>query len=57
MGLDEFSMPPLAIPRSKFIVRSVSHAQAQEIARQAMKLTTGKEVEEFSQQQLRQLLG
>ena len=57
LGLDEFSMPPLAIPRSKFIIRAVSMAQAREISAQALELSTGKEVEEFSQSKLRELLG
>ncbi|HNX81113.1 MAG TPA: phosphoenolpyruvate--protein phosphotransferase [Candidatus Omnitrophota bacterium] len=56
LGLDEFSMPPVIIPRIKYIVRSVSAKQVQEIAAQALRLSTGKEVEEFSQVKLREIL-
>ncbi|MDD5155826.1 MAG: phosphoenolpyruvate--protein phosphotransferase, partial [Candidatus Omnitrophica bacterium] len=57
LGLDEFSMPPSAIPEVKYVIRSVSYSQAQEFAKQALKLSTGKEVEEFSQSRLREILG
>ena len=57
LGLDELSMPPLAIPRSKYIIRSISFAQAQGIALEALTLSTGKQVEDFSQSKLRELLG
>ena len=57
LGLDEFSMPPSVIPEVKYIIRSVALKQAQEIVQQAMKLSTGKEVEEFSQAKLREILG
>ncbi len=56
LGLDEFSMPPSAIPEVKYVIRSVSYLQAQEFAKQALKLSTGKEVEEFSQSKLREIL-
>jgi phosphotransferase system enzyme I (PtsI) len=56
LGLDEFSMPPLAIPEVKYVIRSVSFGQAQQIANQALQLSTGKEIEEFSQQKLRELV-
>ena len=57
MGLDEFSMPPLVIPKVKYLIRSVTIPQVREIARQAMLLSTGKEVEEFSESKLREILG
>jgi phosphotransferase system enzyme I (PtsI) len=56
LGLDEFSMPPLAIPEVKYIIRSVTYAQAQDIAKKVLKLSTGKEVEEFSHSKLREIL-
>ena len=56
LGLDEFSMPPAALPELKYIIRSVSLVQAQEIARKAMTFLTGKEVEEFCQLKLREIL-
>jgi len=56
LGLDEFSMPPQVIPEVKYIIRSVTLSQAQDIAREALKLSTGKEVEEFSQLKLKEIL-
>ncbi len=56
LGLDEFSMPPQIIPELKYIIRSVTLKEAQQIANAALKLSTGKEVEEFSQAKLREVL-
>jgi len=56
LGLDEFSMPPLVIPEVKYIIRSVTLKQAKGIALDALKLSTGKEVEEYSQSRLREIL-
>ena len=56
-GLDEFSMPPFIIPEIKYIIRSVTTKQAKDIAEQAMKLVTGKEVEDYIQGKLREILG
>lgn len=55
-GLDEFSMPPSVIPEIKYIIRSVSLSHAQEIAHQALGLSTAKEIEEFSRNKLRDVL-
>jgi phosphotransferase system enzyme I (PtsI) len=57
LGLDEFSMSPLDIPEVKYIIRSITLKQAQDMAGAALKLSTGREVEEFSQLKLRELLG
>jgi phosphotransferase system enzyme I (PtsI) len=56
LGLDEFSMPPQVIPEIKYIIRAVTYKEAQQIAHAAMKLSTGTEVEEFSQKKLREIL-
>ena len=56
LGLDEFSLPPQVIPELKYVIRAVGFKAAQELAAQAMKLSTGKEVEEFSQNRLAQIL-
>jgi phosphotransferase system enzyme I (PtsI) len=55
LGLDEFSMPPQVIPEIKYIIRTVTLKQAQEIAQKALSFSTGKEVEEFSQAKLREI--
>ncbi len=56
MGLDEFSIPPQVIPELKYIIRLLSFKQAQEIAKEALKLSTGKEVEEFTKLKLKEIL-
>jgi phosphotransferase system enzyme I (PtsI) len=56
LGLDEFSMPPLVIPQIKYIIRSITLSQAQEFAREVLKLSTGREVAEFSQVRLKEIL-
>jgi len=57
LGLDEFSMPPQVIPEVKYMIRSVTMKQVKGIALEALKLHTGKEVEEFTQTKLREILG
>lgn len=57
LGLDEFSVPPQVIPEIKYIIRSVSLKQARSIALEALKLSTGKQVEEFAQSKLREIVG
>ncbi len=56
MGLDEFSIPPQVIPELKYIIRLLKFKQAQEIANEALKLSTGKEVEEFTKLKLKEIL-
>jgi phosphotransferase system enzyme I (PtsI) len=56
LGLDEFSMPPQVIPELKYLIRSVTLKQAQEISQKVLKLSTGKEVEDFSQEKLKEIL-
>ena len=56
LGLDEFSMPPQVVPELKYIIRSVTTKQAQEIARSALTLSTGKEIDDFAQEKLREIL-
>jgi phosphotransferase system enzyme I (PtsI) len=56
LGLDEFSMTPQIIPEVKYIIRSVTIKQARDIASKALKLSTGKEVEEFSQMKLKEII-
>lgn len=53
LGLDEFSMNPLSIPRIKKLIRSITMENAREIANRALEMTTAEEVEAY----LRQVLG
>jgi phosphotransferase system enzyme I (PtsI) len=56
LGLDEFSMPSLVIPQIKYMIRSVTIQEVKEIAQEALSLSTGKEVELFSQRKLKEIL-
>ncbi|HOU36290.1 MAG TPA: phosphoenolpyruvate--protein phosphotransferase, partial [Candidatus Omnitrophota bacterium] len=56
LGLDEFSMPSLAVPQIKYILRSLSMAEARKIAEEALSLTTAKAVESFMQSKLKEIL-
>ncbi|MFH1045878.1 MAG: phosphoenolpyruvate--protein phosphotransferase [Candidatus Omnitrophota bacterium] len=55
-GLDEFSVSPAAVPGIKQIIRLISLKQAQEIANQALTLTTGREVEEFAKKKMKEII-
>ena len=56
LGLDEFSTSPIAIPEIKRIIRSVTLRQAKEVAKEAIKLVTGKDVEKFAKKKLKELI-
>ena len=56
LGLDEFSVSPAAVPGIKRVIRSVTLKQAKDMARKALTLTTGKEVEAFSKEKLKELV-
>ena len=47
LGLDEFSMTPHILPEIKKIIRSVSFAEAQEIARRVNEMRTEDDVKDF----------
>ncbi|MBL7070099.1 MAG: phosphoenolpyruvate--protein phosphotransferase [Candidatus Omnitrophica bacterium] len=57
LGLDEFSVPPFLIPETKFIIRSVKISAMEKLALEALKLTTAKEVEDFCQKKLVEIIG
>ena len=56
LGLDKFSMNPQAIPVVRALVRQLSFREAAHIARQASKLVTAREVEEYLLERLAFLL-
>ncbi|MCX5701087.1 MAG: phosphoenolpyruvate--protein phosphotransferase [Candidatus Omnitrophica bacterium] len=56
LGLDEFSMPPQVIPELKYLIRSITLKQAKDIADEAMKLSTGEEIEAFARAKLMEIL-
>lgn len=55
-GLDEFSMPSMVVPEIKYVIRSIEMKEAKGMAEQALKLSTGKEVEDFCQERLVKIL-
>ena len=56
LGLEKFSMNPQAIPVVRALVRQLSYREAMHIARQASKLVTAREVEEYLLERLAFLL-
>lgn len=56
LGLDEFSTSPVNLPRIKQVIRSVEFKTAQKVAEQALTLSTGREVEEFAKEKLKELV-
>ncbi len=56
LGLDEFSTSAAVVPEIKKVIRSVTFSQAQQIAQQALKLDSGKEIEKFAKNKLKQIL-
>lgn len=56
LGLDAFSMPSASILEIKNVIRSIGFQQAQEIAQEALNLTTGAEVEQFLKDKLKAIL-
>ncbi|MEW6696307.1 MAG: phosphoenolpyruvate--protein phosphotransferase [Bacillota bacterium] len=55
MGLDEFSMSALSIPRIKKIISSVSLQQAQAIAEKVLSLESSDEISNYLDEELRKL--
>jgi len=56
LGLDEFSMPFLLVPKIKQLVRSVSYEDMKQLAHKALELSTVKEVENFIFDRLKELV-
>jgi len=56
MGLRQFSVTPHNIPEIKKIIRSVSLAEAQEVAREALRLETARDVTNYLREQTRRLV-
>ena len=56
LGLDSFSTSAVNLPRIKQVIRSVPTFRAKEVAKEAFRLTTGKEVEEYARARLCELI-
>jgi phosphotransferase system enzyme I (PtsI) len=55
MGLDEFSMSPIAIPVAKRVIRSITMAEAKEIARKSLTMLTAEEVDRYAREKLAEI--
>jgi len=56
LGLRSFSMNPWAVPVVRALIRQLSYREAGQIARQAAKLVTARDVEEYLLERLAFLL-
>ncbi|MEW6008685.1 MAG: phosphoenolpyruvate--protein phosphotransferase [Candidatus Omnitrophota bacterium] len=56
MGLDEFSVSTIALSAVKRIIRSVSFKEAKEIANTVLTLSNAKDVQDFTNSKLREIL-
>lgn len=56
LGLDKFSTSPVMIPKVKKVIRSVSLVQAQQIAKECLSLSTGKEVKRVIEKKLAEII-
>ncbi len=56
LGLDEFSTSAVSIPELKKLIRSVSREQARTVAEEALRLSTGTEVDKFLRQKVGKMI-
>ena len=56
LGIDELSMSPVAIPEVKKVIRSITVAEAKAVTREALGLSTGREVEMLLRKQLKKIM-
>ncbi len=56
MGLDSFSTSAVNVPKIKKVIRTVPTFRAKEVVKEAMRLPTGKEIEEYAQVRLHELV-
>ncbi|MBF0122687.1 MAG: phosphoenolpyruvate--protein phosphotransferase [Candidatus Omnitrophica bacterium] len=56
LGIDSFSMSPASIPQIKRSIRALKFSDSEELAKQALRLSTGLEVEEFMVSAIKKLV-
>lgn len=56
LGLDEFSIPSVIVPEIKEMIRNVTFKEACKITEEALSLSTGRDVKEFSRNKLKEIL-
>jgi phosphotransferase system enzyme I (PtsI) len=54
LGLRSLSVPPSAVPEIKQVIRSVSVAQCEVVARRALMMDGAREIEDYLRDQLKQ---
>ena len=55
LGLDEFSTSPLMVPQIKKLIRSVRMEDAQKMAKEALKLSSGNRIKKFVEEKLKRI--
>jgi phosphotransferase system enzyme I (PtsI) len=55
LGIDEISASPVVLPKIKKAIRSIKYADAQEIAKKALGFQTGKEIDQFLNEKLKDI--
>lgn len=55
LGVDEFSMSPLGLPKIKKILRTLSFSEAQKVAEKALEMSSAAEIERYLKSYLRGL--
>lgn len=55
LGIDEISASPMALPKIKKAIRSIKYSDAQEIAKKALTFQTGREIEQFLAEKLKDI--
>ena len=56
LGLDHFSTSPVHVPRIKQVIRAVPTFRAKEVVKEAMRLSTGSEVEACANRKIREFV-
>ncbi|HPW76312.1 MAG TPA: phosphoenolpyruvate--protein phosphotransferase [Candidatus Omnitrophota bacterium] len=55
LGIDEISASPIVLPKIKKAIRSIKYSDAREIAQKALSLPTGKEIDQFLNEKLKDI--
>ena len=56
LGIDEISTSPLVLPKVKKAIRALTLTQAQELAAEAMKFSTGHQIKKYLTDRLKEMI-
>jgi phosphoenolpyruvate-protein phosphotransferase (PTS system enzyme I) len=56
LGLDEFSVSPVVLPEIKKVIRAITQKEAKIFVKNVLKLTTGREIDEYAKKLIMQIL-